>query len=135
MGYIESNLLRGGERIVSAPERSKVRLVWAWVLGVLFFWCFFLPLVRAIRETRAFPQTEYAVTDQRVLIKCGWPKDMCKEKPWHAIERIECRQSFWGKRFHYGTLTFVTVDRNNLYFVDVKDADAIAEKLNALICG
>ena len=128
MGIIENEKLQAGERVVLTPERSKTPLFWAWVVGVLFCWFFFIPLIKAIRDTKQFAATEYVVTDRRLVVKCLWPKDAFKEKDLASVEKILVKKNAFG----FGTLTFAGKGGENIYFVNVKNPEDVQREVEAL---
>jgi len=57
-----------------------------------------------IRQIYKYQNTEYGVTNQRLMIKRGTFRIITTEIPTDRIESIYCLQSFFGRIFGYGSI-------------------------------
>lgn len=120
--YVEQNLNRN-EEIVKKAELNMLSLVMAWVLGILFFWLLFIPLIKAIIATVKFCNTELAVTNKRVIGKVGVLDSKALDAPLNKIQNASVSSTLGGKIFNYGTISIQTA-AGAFTFTGIKNADA-----------
>ena len=130
MSYIEDNVINKNEKIVYTPELNSIRLIVAWIWGVLGFWLLLIPLINAIKVTIYYCTTEFAVTNKKVVEKYGWLNTHCDEMALSRIENITVNQSMFGKLFNYGNVCIQGTNRNNVNFIGVKYAKEIRKIIN-----
>lgn len=101
MTYINDNL-KPNEKIL-----FETRLHWiSLVIAALWSWIFlFIPMIFYILE---YLKTEFAVTDQRVVIKHGILSMNVDESPLDKVQSINLRQSFIGRLLNYGNIVVQT---------------------------
>jgi len=132
MGYLEKNVVSNKETVKIKPNKNPIFLVLKWIWGVLGFWLFLIPTIKAIKETVRYATTEYLVTDQRLMEKYGWISTHSDEMPLAKIENIVVNYTFWGKIFNYGTVVCQGTNHNNITFTNVKDAEKVKKEINEL---
>lgn len=131
MGYIEKNVLQNDEKIIAQAELHKLKLVLAWIWGILGFWIIFIPTIQAIKESIRFKTTEMYITDKKVVEKYGWLNTHCDEMNLEKIENITTSQNFWGKIFGYGNVIIQGTNRNNINFTSIKNPEEIRRLINS----
>ena len=132
MGYLTKNVVSSKETVKITPKINPIHLVLKWIWGVLGCWLLLIPTVQAIKATVAYCTTEYLVTDQKVLEKYGWISTHTDEIPLAKIENIVVSYTFFGKIFNFGTVVLQGANRNDVRFVNVKDAELIKKQINEL---
>lgn len=105
--YVEKNLGRN-EVVVMQGKRNGLFLVGTWIKGILLCWLLLIPLIQAIIKTVEFNKAELALTNKRVVGKTGVFSTKTLDAPLNKIQNVSEEQSFWGKMFHYSTLTIKT---------------------------
>lgn len=133
MGYIEKNILSKDETVVFVPEKSKIVLVWSWVLGIVGFWLLLIPTILAIITTIRFHYTEFAITNKKIIEKYGWLNTHCDEMLISHVENITVTKSFFGTIFHYGTVCIQGNNRNNINFMFVKNPERVRKEINDIL--
>ncbi len=133
MGYLEKNVVAQNEKILIKPERNKIPVVAAWIIGILFFWLLFIPLIWAIRIQIEFKTTEFLVTDKRVMEKYGWLSTHTDEMQLSKIENVTVYYSIFGKMFNYGRVCFQGANMNNVTFTYIKNAEDLKKRFNEII--
>ena len=71
MSYVEKNVLQNGETILKRVEMHPLRLVFAWIWGILGFWLIFIPTIKAIKLSIYYKTTEFVITNKKVIEKYG----------------------------------------------------------------
>jgi uncharacterized membrane protein YdbT with pleckstrin-like domain len=117
MSYVEQQLTQG-ERIVYRAKLTPLVYVWPCIFlgtGVLFMVLETLRVVGAILLPLALlallaaairrKTSEFAVTDQRVIIKTGLIGRRTVETQLSKVEGVGVDQSIAGRLFHYGNIT------------------------------
>ena len=132
MNYLKDIFLTEEERLLLSPKKSKVPLFWVWVLGVLFCWALFIPLVLAIRYNVLFENTEYAVTDRRILQKEGWLKVVCKQIKVEEIESVSMNKSFWSAINRYGSVIIKSTLGETVVYKNVKKPETVLKMINTV---
>ncbi|MBU3966147.1 MAG: PH domain-containing protein [Euryarchaeota archaeon] len=101
MSYIVENL-KPNEKIMFETKLHWISIVitalWSWIL-------LFIPLIIVVLK---YITTEFAVTNQRIVIKHGIISKNIDEAPLDKIQNITFRQSFIGRIFDYGTIVVQT---------------------------
>jgi len=131
MGYIEKNVIQSNEIIVSKIELHPIRLILAWICGILGMWLLLIPTIIAIKITIEHKTTELVITNKKVIEKYGWLNTHCDEMVLEKIENITVNQSFWGKIFNYGNVIIQGTNRNNIYFRGVKNPEVVRKLINS----
>ncbi len=129
--YVESNLGKN-EQIVKHAEKNSMKLVWAWVGGILFCWLLLIPLFKAIKATILYTNTELAITNKRLVGKAGAVSSGSLDAPLNKIQSVSVGHSFWGKIFNYGYITVSTAG-SKLTFGGLKNVDAFKNQIMAQI--
>ena len=132
MGYVEENVIQKNEHIIQIVELHPIRLIFAWIWGVLGFWLLLIPTIKAIKETINYKCTEYVITDKKTIEKYGFVKVLCDEMNLNKIENITINASFWGRIFGYGNVCIQGTNRNNINFICVKDPESVRKTINNL---
>lgn len=101
MSYISENL-RKDETIILETKFHWLMIVksllWSWIL-------LFIPSIFTLLK---FFTTEFAVTNQRIIIKHGILSKNVDEAPLNKVHNISLRQSVFGRMLNYGTLVVQT---------------------------
>jgi len=132
MGYVEENVIQKNEHIIQIVELHPIRLIFAWIWGVLGFWLLLIPTIKAIKETINYKYTEYVITDKKTIEKYGFVKVHCDEMNLNKIENITINASFWGRIFGYGNVCIQGTNRNNINYICVKDPESVRKTINNL---
>lgn len=103
--FVENNLLKD-EEIVRKAQLSKISLVLSWVFGILFFWCFLVPTIKAIFATIRYVNTYVVITNKRVIAKAGMAASL--DLPLNKVQSVEVQQSFIGRILKYGAIKITT---------------------------
>ncbi len=125
MSYIENNVLSNEEVIIERVSFHPLKLVMAWIWGVLGFWLLLIPLIKAIKLTIYYNTTEMVITNRKVIEKYGWISVHCDEMSLNKIENITVESSFWGGLFGYGDVIIQGANRNNINFKGVSKPEQI----------
>ena len=105
--YVESNLNRN-ETIVKEAKISKLMLIPTWIVGLLFFWLLFIPLIKAIIKTVQVFNVELAITSRRIVGKTGVVNTSAMDAPLDKIQNVSASSGLGGKIFGYGTVVIDT---------------------------
>lgn len=101
MPYISENL-NPDEKIIFETRLHWlmiiITLLWGWIL-------FFIPVVVVFLK---YLTTEFALTNQRIVIKYGVFSRKIEEAPLDKIQNISLRQSLFGRIFNFGTIVIQT---------------------------
>ena len=97
--YVEKNLYEN-ELIVDEARRDRWGLIGAWILGILFFWVLFIPLIIAIKETIVYTHTELILTNKRIVRKSGVFHTKAFDAPLNKILNVYVETTFWGNVFN-----------------------------------
>ena len=117
----EDLALLEGETVQLVLQRSKVTLFWSCVVCALFFWFFFIPIFKVVRDFKDYNDTVYAVTDRRIVAKLAWPKGQYHAKNLVDVTTVEVHQTAGGKMGGYGALTISGADKNKIYLKNLKN--------------
>ena len=115
MSYVAEKILHPKDTVVKQFALHPIRLVFAWIWGVLGCWLLLIPTIKAIMTTVAYKTTEYVLTENRIIEKYGLFNVHCDEMGLDKIENITLEQGFWGRVFKYGTVVVQGTNRNNIY--------------------
>ncbi len=105
--YVERNLYEN-EWVVEKAPRDVWGLVGWWILGVLFCWVLFIPLIKAIKETVIFNTTEFVLTNKRVIYKWGVFHTRALDVPLLKVKSVTVDRGFWGRIFNVGSIHIET---------------------------
>jgi len=130
MAYIESKVLQNGETIQKKVELHPLRLVLAWIWGIIGCWIIFIPTIKAIALSIRYATTELVITNKKVIEKYGLVSVHCDEISLDKIENITVNTSFWGRIFGYGNVCIQGTNRNNIYFNGVKNPEEVRKNIN-----
>ncbi len=106
--YVENHLYEN-ELIVEKAQRDKWGLVGKWVLGILFCWLLFIPLIIAIKETVVYNHTELVLTNKRIVRKAGVFHTRAFDVPLNKVFGVYVETTFWGKIFNVYTIRIASV--------------------------
>lgn len=130
MSYIEKNVLSNNENVVEKVQLHPLRIVLAWIWGILGFWLLFIPTIKAIKLTVSYKTTEMVITNKKAIEKYGWIKVHCDEMGLDKIENVTVDFSFWGRIFGYGNVHIQGTNRNNVNFIGVKNPEQVRKIIN-----
>ena len=133
MSYLRNNVITSNEIVKIEPKKNPIFLVFKWMWGILGSWLLLIPTFIAIKETVKFCTTEYLVTDKNAMEKNGWISTHSDQIKLEKIENITVNYTFWGKLFNYGTVCIQSANRNNVNFINVKDAERVKKQINELL--
>ena len=120
--YATKNMNRG-EEIIKEAEKNPFFLIKSWIIGILFFWLLLIPLVKAIRATIAYVNSELVVTNRRVIGKSGFINSGALDAPLNKIQNVSVSSGFWGKCFNFGEIHIDTASGKYKWGA-VKNAEA-----------
>lgn len=117
MGFIDQNLL-SNEKLLYNTKLHWIIFsgpVALFILSLLFLsssekaaglrnYLIFLAIVWVIAKFITFKNSEFGITNQRVMLKVGWIKRASVELLLSQIESIEVDQKTFGRIFDYGTI-------------------------------
>ena len=129
--YVEGNLGKN-EALVKKAELNTLFLLGAWLKGILFFWIFFIPTIKAIIATVKFCHIELAITNKRVVGKVGVLNTAALDAPLNKIQNVAVQQPFFGKIFNYATIKIDTA-AGKYSFEAIKNADSFKNMVLAQI--
>ena len=112
--YVEQNLTRN-EKVVKEAELNVLKLVAAWVFGIVFFWLLLIPTYRAIKATIIYCNTELAITNKRIIGKVGVATSGSLDAPLDKIQTVGVVTTLGGKRLNYGTIKISTAAGDCLF--------------------
>jgi uncharacterized membrane protein YdbT with pleckstrin-like domain len=113
--YVDARLLPG-ERVIHRSflaVQPLLGLPGLFVFLVLVTLFIFLPLalmflvvilVATVIQRLRFQNTEFALTDRRILIKVGWLSHRSSEVLLNKVESIHVQQDLLGRKFNYGNI-------------------------------
>lgn len=130
MSYIEANVLQNGETIQKKVELHPLKLILAWIWGILGCWLLFIPTIKAIKLTILYKTTELVVTNKKVIEKYGLVSIQCDEMALDKIENITVNCSAGGRLFGYGDVCIQGTNRNNINFYGVKKPEEVRKFIN-----
>lgn len=105
--YVEKHLY-DNEIIIEKAKRDKWGVVGKWVLGILFFWLLFIPLIMAIKESVVYSHTELVVTNKRLVRKSGVFHTKAFDIPLNKIINVYVETTFWGRVFNTNKIRITT---------------------------
>lgn len=112
--YVDKSLARG-ERILMRGRWPVALWLAAWaallVLGIAVIGVFIF-LWASIKMST----TEFAVTDQRVILKRGFFRRVTEELAVESVEGVNLRQTFLGLLFGYGSIVVTGTGETHLHF-------------------
>jgi uncharacterized membrane protein YdbT with pleckstrin-like domain len=124
MGYVDSNLMKG-ETVL---YRGHLHWIIFFVPALLFF--LIVPLVAAfIRRANS----EFAVTDRRVIVKVGVVERTTVELNLSKVESIGVDQTLAGRIFNYGTIVVVGTGGTREPFADIANPMGFRRAVNEAV--
>lgn len=112
--YVDKSLA-AGERILMRGRWPFALWLGAWaallVLGVAVIGVFIF-LWAAIKMST----TEFAVTDQRIILKRGFFRRVTEELAVESVEGVNLKQSFFGLLFGYGAIVVTGTGETHIHF-------------------
>ncbi len=133
MNYLQDIFLTEDEQLLLSPKRSKVPLFWSWFAGILFCWALFIPLILAIRYHILFTNTEYAITDKRILKKEGWLKVVCQQFRVEETDNVSMKKTFWSAINKYGTIYIQGPEGEKIEFKNIKYPEKVLKMINTVV--
>jgi len=130
MSYVESKVLQDGEIIQKKVELHSLRLVLAWIWGIIGCWLILIPTIKAIALSIRYATTELVITNKKVIEKYGLVSVHCDEMCLDKIENITVNTSFWGRILGYGDVCIQGTNRNNICFNGVKHPEEVRKNIN-----
>ncbi len=118
--YVERNLYEN-EVIVEKADRDAWALLGWWVLGILFFWVLFVPLITAIAKTVQFKHTELVLTNKRIIRKTGVFHKKVFDAPLHKVQSVYVVAGFWHRIFNIASIRIITM--HGIIIDRIADAD------------
>lgn len=131
MGYVEKNVLENDESILKKFKLHPLKLVLAWIWGVLGCWLILIPTIKAIKLSIYYMTTELVITRKKLIEKYGLISVHCDEMALEKIENITVNSSFWGRIFGYGNVIIQGTNRNNINFNYVKSPEDVRKFINS----
>lgn len=104
MGKYAERSLRKNEKIVQECKPNKLSLVGSWIIGILFFWLLFIPLIKAIKNTIILNKQELVLTNKRLIMRAGFGNTASLDVPLDKVQNIAIAQPLWGKIFNYSSI-------------------------------
>ena len=104
MAKYSERYLNEDEWVVEKAKRNPWPLVGCWIVGVLFFWVLFIPLIYAIVRTVVFKKAELVLTNMRLICKRGVFNTESKDVTLPKVQGVYVNEGFWGKVFNVGTI-------------------------------
>ena len=130
MSYVEKNVLTNNEEVIERVELHKLKLVLAWIWGILGCWLILIPTIKAIKLTIEYNTTELYITNKSVIEKYGLFNVHCDQMGLDKIENITINKSFWGGLFGYGDVCIQGTNRNHVNFRGVKRPEEVRRTIN-----
>lgn len=118
--YVERNLYEN-EVVVEKADRDAWGLIGWWILGVLFCWVLFIPLINAIVKTVKYTHTELVLTNKRIIRKTGVFRKKVFDAPLRKIQGVYVIAGFWGRIFNVASIRIITM--NGIIIDNIADAD------------
>ncbi|MBO5412617.1 MAG: PH domain-containing protein [Clostridia bacterium] len=118
--YVEKHLQQN-EYVVERARRDAWGLFGWWILGILFCWLLFIPLIKAIKETVIFSKTELVLTNRRIIRKSGVFHRQVFESPLSKIQGVYLNSTFLGRVFNVTTIRIITM--NGIIVERIADGD------------
>ena len=130
MGYVEKNVLNHDESILKKFKLHPLKLILAWIWGVLGCWLILIPTLKAIKLSIYYMTSELVITREKIIEKHGLISFHCDEMPLEKIENITVNSSFWGRIFGYGDVIIQGTNINNINFNYVKRPENVRKLIN-----
>ena len=128
MSYVEENLLPDEVVLYRAPIHWVVYLPGLlFIIGSFFFYAlkwvaiaiFFCGIIQLVRAYVFVMNTEFAVTNMRIMAKTGWMARRTIEIRHEKVEGLNLVQTAWGRMFDYGTLILNGVGSGHTYIPNI----------------
>lgn len=121
MGKYVKKHLHENEYIVEKARRDSWGLFGWWILGILFCWLLFIPLIKAIKETVVYSKTELILTNKRIIRKSGVFHKQVFDSPLAKIQGVYIDSTFLGRIFNVSTIRIITM--NGIIVERIADGD------------
>ncbi len=147
MSYIEENLMKG-ENILYRARLHWVVFIWPviwFIVAIMFFGrgghaaftagCLFIiiAVAKAISSFITFSNSEFAVTNQRVIAKVGFIRRNSLEVLLGKIEAIQVNQDILGRILGYGSITVSGTGGTRDPFHNISDPLELRRKIQEQI--
>lgn len=131
MAKYSERYLNEDEWVVEKAKRNPWPLVGCWILGVLFFWVLFIPLIYAIVRTVVFKKAELVLTNMRLICKRGVFNTESKDVTLPKVQGVYVNEGFWGKVFNVGTIHIDTA--YGPIEAEIQDAEDFKSAINGQV--
>ena len=99
--YVDKSLAEG-EQIVMRGVWPIIYWIWAWVVLAGLLWFFGLGVILFAIMALHMTTTQFAVTNQRVVLKRGWLTLSTQELAVANVEEVRVEQCLLGRSFGFG---------------------------------
>ncbi|QWK12695.1 MAG: PH domain-containing protein [Aquificota bacterium] len=113
LGYLS---LTFGESIISTIKQYRTLLAFASIFTIIILLLLLAVLFEAISYLMDYKNSEFIITNKRIIIKKDWMGRLSLEMYLNRIESIFVYQSTLGKLLNYGTITIVGVGGTEEHF-------------------
>jgi uncharacterized membrane protein YdbT with pleckstrin-like domain len=117
--YVDQSLGEN-ERVVLRGRWPMVFWVGAW-LALIFLGVIIVGVWIFLQSTITMLTTEFAVTDQRVVLKRGFINRDTRELAVRSVETVQLHQSVLGRLFNYGSLVVTGTGDSVIVFPPMSD--------------
>lgn len=111
MSYVDHSLIRDESIMIKAKLSGSI-LFLRWLYAIFFFWLLLIPVRDAIRTTLFYFTSELALTNKRVVGKCGFLNTATLECPLSRVQNVAVYQNVWGMLFGYATIEIEIIGQN-----------------------
>jgi uncharacterized membrane protein YdbT with pleckstrin-like domain len=108
MGKYAEKHLYEQELIVQVVKRDRWSLVGKWIVGILFCWLLLIPFFMAVAATIEYKNTEFVLTNKRLIRKSGVLNRRAFDVPLGKILNVYVETTFWGRVFNANTIRITT---------------------------
>lgn len=119
MGYVDKSRAEG-ERVLSRGRFPTVFWIGAWLV-LLVAGPLIIGVVLFARWATRMLTTEFAVTNDRVLLKQGWVSRVTDELAVETVEKVEVAQGLMGRLFGFGRVTVRGTGEATIVFPPMQD--------------
>ena len=127
--YVEQSLAPT-ERIIYRGQWPWIFWFWAW-MALILFGVFLVGIFIFVRSAVKMSTTEFAVTNQRVILKRGWLNRSTDELAVESVEGVELEQNFIERLFGYGKLIVSGKGDTHIYFPPMRDPVSFRRAIGA----
>lgn len=108
--------LDSDEQIIDSIEFCKIFIV----RDILLFWLI-IPIFLFFKDVLKVCTAKLEFTNKRIIGKVGWIKTRIMDTPLNKINNVVVSSNFWGKVFHYQTISIESI-AGNYCFTGTKNA-------------